>query len=79
MPTATTSYPCCVSALGGFRRSWLHAAHRGAKISLFLKLAKAKKINPGCRTKSRAKTEILPVFDQRHIGGQRTQYGRRIY
>ena len=26
MPAATTAYPCCVSALGGFSRSWTHGS-----------------------------------------------------
>jgi len=26
MPSATTAYPCCVSALGGFSRSWTHGS-----------------------------------------------------
>ncbi len=33
--TATTSYPCCVSALGEFRGSWSCAA-QGANIKGFL-------------------------------------------
>lgn len=31
----STPYPCCVSALGGFRRSWSCDAHRSAKVACF--------------------------------------------
>ena len=36
----STTYPCCVSALGGFSGSWLYAAHRGAKVKTFASLQK---------------------------------------
>ena len=31
IPSATTFYPCCVSALGRFKGSWMYAAQRKDK------------------------------------------------
>jgi len=36
--TATTSYPCSVSGLGDFRRSWSNDPHQAAKIQQFCSL-----------------------------------------
>ncbi len=38
MPDRSTSYPCCISALGEFRRSWLHDPHAANVISCLIKI-----------------------------------------
>lgn len=36
----STPYPCCVSTLGGFRRSWSCDAHRSAKVRCVFEMCK---------------------------------------